>query len=138
MATAIIPLVTALAPEIISLITSLVHKKAPAAEAALGAGTGPVKLAQVLQDVTSALQSAVNAGTLPGPMPLASEIQNIVQAVVSSLQSQGYLQSTPLGAAPSLPAPLPSVTTTWPSSQATVASGYKYYPFTAIGTATGV
>ena len=93
MATALIPILTSVAPEIISLITGLVHKSAPAAEATYGAGTGPVKLATVFGDVMTALQSAASAGTISKTLPADSEVQLIIQSVVASLQASGALTS---------------------------------------------
>ncbi len=91
MAAAIIPLALTLAPDIIKLITGLVHREAPAAEAVGGAGTGAVKFAQVFQSVTSSLNAAVSAGAIPKALPSDETIKMIIQAVVTSMQIGGML-----------------------------------------------
>lgn len=100
MAAAIIPLITAIAPEIINLIAGLVHKSAPAAEAANGPGTGPVKFAQVFSDVITALTAAANAGTIYKTLPADEVIKTVIQAVVSSMNMTGLLASSTPSAPP--------------------------------------
>ena len=95
MAAAIVPLVAGLAPTIINLITSLVHRNAPIAEAKLGNGTGPVKFADVFGAVIVALQSAAAAGTIDKQLPSDESVKLIIQAVVSSMKLQGQLDTTP-------------------------------------------
>jgi len=86
-----LPLITTFAPELINLIAGLVHKSAPAAEAANGPGTGPVKFAQVFQDVISALNNAAVAGTISKTLPPDETIKTVIQAVVSSMNMTGLL-----------------------------------------------
>ena len=69
MAAALIPLIAGIAPSIITLIASLVHKSAPAAESTNGSGTGPVKFAQVFQTVITSLQQAAAVDKSPKPSP---------------------------------------------------------------------
>lgn len=90
MAAAIIPLVASLAPSLISLIASLAHPAAQAAEA-IGPGTGAVKFAQVLDTVMGALQTAAAAGTIPKDLPSDETIKVILQAVISTMQLSGLL-----------------------------------------------
>jgi len=99
MAGAIIPLVTAIAPEIINLIAGLVHKAAPAAEATYGPSTGPVKFATVFASVVTALQSAAAAGQIPKELPSDPTIQTVIQAVVSSMNLTGLLTEAPAATA---------------------------------------
>ena len=91
MAAAIIPLVSALAPEIINLIVGLVHKSAPAAESQLGAATGPAKFGMVFGDVVAALNKAAVAGQISKTLPADETIQVIIQAAVQSMQLSGLL-----------------------------------------------
>lgn len=100
MAGAIIPLVTAIAPEIINLITGLVHGAAPVAEQKFGPGTGPVKFADVFGQVIMALQSAATAGQIPKELPSDQTIQTVIQAVVSSMNLAGQLTGVPFKPAP--------------------------------------
>jgi hypothetical protein len=100
MAAAIVPLIAGIAPSIISLITGLVHKSAPVAEAANGPGTGPVKFAQVLQSVMGALQSAASSGQIDKVLPSDDSIKLIIQSVINSMQMGGQL---PASAAPLVP-----------------------------------
>lgn len=93
MAAAIIPLVAAIAPEIISLITGLVHKAAPAAEAAHGASTGPVKFADVFASVITSLTKAAEAGSIPKALPSDDAVKTVIQSVVSSLKQLGLLDA---------------------------------------------
>ncbi len=95
MAAAIVPLIAGLAPDIIKLITGLIHREAPAAEAVGGAGTGAVKFAQVFQSVTSSLNAAVSAGVIPKTLPSDDTIKMIIQAVVTSMQIGGMLTPAP-------------------------------------------
>ena len=94
MAAALVPLILGAAPGIIDLITSLVHKSAPAAEQDLGAGTGPVKFAQVFGDVITALQKAAAIDQIPKVLPPDDTIRLIIQAVVSSMILSGGLAPT--------------------------------------------
>lgn len=96
MAAAIVPLIAGIAPSIISLITSLVHKHAPVAEAKLGSGTGPVKFADVFSSVLQALQQAAGAGAIDKTLPADDLIKLVIQAVVGSLKLQGGLDITPV------------------------------------------
>lgn len=97
---AVLPLVASLAPDIINLIVSLVHKSAPAAEAQLGAGTGPVKFTQVFSDVMTALQSAAAAGQIPQALPTDDLIKLVIQSAVSSMKKLGLLDSSAAQLAP--------------------------------------
>jgi hypothetical protein len=94
MAAALIPLIApifeSLAPQVIALITALVHKHAAAAQAQLGVGTGPVKLAQVLTAVNSDLSDAAKAGTIP-PVTATGSVAQVVQSVVGSMKLSGLL-----------------------------------------------
>ena len=96
---AVLPTIEAVAPSIITLITALVHKAAPAAEIALGPSTGPVKFAQVFGDVVTSLTSAANAGQIPLTLPSDPAIQVIIQAVVSSMKLAGLLDAPVLAVA---------------------------------------
>ena len=100
MATALIPLIAAIAPEIINLITALVHKAAPAAEQTLGSGTGPVKFAQVFGDVMTALQNAAAAGQIPKALPSDDIVKVVIQAAVNSMQLSGLLGASDPTAVP--------------------------------------
>jgi len=107
MAAALIPLALPIASEIITLITGLVHSHAPAAEAQLAGGTGPVKFTQVFQAVMTQLQAAAAAGQIAGVLPSDEAVKVVIQAVVTSMKLQGQLDSsTPA------PAPLASRTAT--------------------------
>ncbi len=90
MAAAIIPLVAAVAPDIIGLIAGLVHRAAPAAEKN-GPGTGPVKFGEVFASVIGSLNSAAIAGQIPKGLPGDDVIKVIIQAVVSSMKLAGLL-----------------------------------------------
>jgi hypothetical protein len=108
MAAAIIPILTAVGPSLISLIAGLVHRSAPAAEQQLGPGTGPVKFAQVFGDVIAALNRAASAGQIDKLLPSDQEIQLIIQSVVSSMKLAGLLsasQAADISQAISTPAP---------------------------------
>ncbi len=93
MAATVLPLIASLAPDIIGLITSLVHKSAPQAEQQLGAGTGPVKFAQVFGDVMTALQQAAAAGSIDKTLPSDDEVKLVIQSVVASMKGLGLLDS---------------------------------------------
>lgn len=95
MATAFIPLITALAPELIALIAGLIHQAAPAAEASNGPQTGPVKFAEVFQDVVGKLQAAAAAGQIGKELPSDDTIKLIIQAVVTSMKITGTLSPAP-------------------------------------------
>ena len=107
MAAAIIPIVAPLVltevPKLIDLIVGLVHKKAPAAESALGAGTGLVKLADVYTGTMQDLIKAKAAGTIPG-LPDEAEVKIIIQAVVTSMKLLGGLGSINVQSPSELPA----------------------------------
>lgn len=109
MAAAVIPLVATVAPEIIKLITGLVHKEAPKAEQ-LGSGTGPVKFAQVFASVVGSLTEAANAGQIPKQLPPDETIKTIVQAVVASLQLSGLLDKSAVATPTQVPAGAQSIT----------------------------
>jgi hypothetical protein len=111
-----LPAIEALAPSIINLITGLVHKAAPAAEAANGPSTGPVKFGQVFTDVVAALNSAAAAGQIAKTLPSDPAIQIIIQAVVTSMQLNGQLASPA-----ATPAANPSVSVS-PGSGVTISS----------------
>src|ERR1700757_3203287 len=104
MAAAFIPLIASIAPSIISLITGLVHKSAPKAEAANGPATGPVNFAQVFQDVILALQQAANSGVIDKILPNDDLIKAIIQAVVTSMQMSGTLPAGSTATPPAIPA----------------------------------
>ena len=91
MASLAVPLITAIAPEIITLIAGLVHKQAPVAEAANGPSTGPVKFADVFGAVITALTSAAAAGQIPKQLPSNDIVKVVIQAVVSSMKLGGLL-----------------------------------------------
>ena len=93
MASLAVPLITAIAPEIITLITGLVHKQAPVAEAANCPSTGPVKFADVFGAVITALTSAAAAGQIPKQLPSDDIVKVVIQAVVSSMKLGGLLGS---------------------------------------------
>lgn len=93
MAAAIIPVIATLAPELINLITSLVHQHAPIAEQNNGAGTGPVKFADVLLAVKDSLDKALKAGQIR-ELPEEASLQIIIQAVVTSMKISGTLTSS--------------------------------------------
>src|SRR3984893_17289926 len=112
MAAAIIPLIASLAPTIIDLIASLVHKQAPIAEATLGTGTGPVKFADVFVSVMESLTKAKVAGQID-LLPDDSTVKTIIQAVVTSMKLTGLLGS----------APTPTVTDPAAASTLTLISG---------------
>lgn len=101
MAAALIPIFAGLAPELISLIVSLTHPAAKAAEAQLGTGSGPVKMATVFGDVMTALTKAAEAGTISKTLPPDETVKLILQAVVTSMKMSGALGSTPIAEAPS-------------------------------------
>lgn len=101
MATALIPLIAGLAPDLISLIVSLIHPKAIAAES-LGQGNGALKFADVFVSVMSDLAKAHAAGSIVGPLPDDATVKLILQSVVLSLKLTGVLTG---GAVP--PAPVP-------------------------------
>ncbi len=113
MAANVIPLVASIAPEIIGLITSLVHKSAPQAEQQLGAGTGPVKFAQVFGDVMTALQQAAAAGSIDKTLPSDDDVKLVIQSVVTSMKGLGLLDSTTAASLlPAANAPAASATKT--------------------------
>src|SRR5579871_5790131 len=93
MAATVLPLIASLAPNIIGLITSLVHKSAPQAEQQLGGGTGPVKFAQVFSDVMTALQQAAAAGSIDKTLPGDDAVKLVIQSVVASMKGLGLLDS---------------------------------------------
>lgn len=95
---AFIPLIGALAPTIINLITSLTTKHATTAETALGSGTGPVKFAQVFNAVLVDLQAAAAAGQIDKILPPDATIQTIIQSTVMSMQLAGLLPSSTVSA----------------------------------------
>lgn len=99
MAAAIIPLIAGIAPSVIQLISALVHKFAPQAEQKYGAGTGPIKFADVFNNVIIALQQAAASGAIDKTLPPDELIKAIIEAVVNSLNINGQL-STPVTAAP--------------------------------------
>ncbi len=103
MAAAIVPLIGALAPEIISLIAGLVHPKAIAAEAANGPLSGPVKFADVFVSVMSDLAKAHAAGTIAA-LPDDATVKVVIQAVVTSMQLSGLIGGA-AAAAPGKSAP---------------------------------
>ncbi len=95
MAAAVVNALVPLAPGIFDLIAGLVHRKAPEAQAALGAGTGPVKFADVFTGVMNDLAKAHAAGQLPGPIPDDATVKLIIQAIVSSMNLLGLLDGIP-------------------------------------------
>ena len=96
------PALIGLAPEIISLIAGLVHRKAPVVEQQLGAGTGAVKFADVFSSVITSLTAAANAGQISKVLPPDDLIKAIIQAVVSSMQLSGLL-GAPVATTPAIP-----------------------------------
>jgi hypothetical protein len=109
MAAALVPLALSLAPEIINLITGLVHKHATVAQVAKVPNTGPVAFADVLSAVGDDLSRAHAAGQITGPIPEDAIVKVIIQAVVTSMKMSGLL-GTPA---------LPGISTT-PGSQSLV------------------
>lgn len=97
MAALAIPAALSIAPQIISLITGLVHHHAPIAQATTGPGTGAVRFADVFTAVMDSLQKAATAGTIDKSLPSEDLIKVVIQAVVTSLKMQGQLT----GSAPS-------------------------------------
>lgn len=99
-----IPLIAGIAPNIISLITGLVHKKAPAVEAVLGPATGPLKFTEVLTAVMTALNASLQAGQITD-VPHEDLVKVIIQAVVTSMKLAGILDgptTIPAGTVPGL------------------------------------
>jgi hypothetical protein len=94
MAAALIPLIMGLAPDVINLVTSLVHSSATKAETTFGPGTGPVKAAQVFSDVITALTSAATIGTISKILPPDDTIRLIIQSTVQSMQLSGLIGGT--------------------------------------------
>lgn len=94
MAAAIIPLIASVAPTIINLIAALVHPAAAAAEATKGAGTGPVKFAEVFGKVMIDLQNAAAAGMIPKELPSDDLVKLVIQSVVASMKLTGALGGT--------------------------------------------
>lgn len=84
------PIAQAVLPEIISLIAGLVHKAAPAAEAANGPATGPVKFADVFVQVMGNLVKAHAAGQI-ATLPDDPTVKIIIQTVVTSMKLLGAL-----------------------------------------------
>jgi hypothetical protein len=98
---AIAPLVTSVAPSIIDLVTSLIHKAAPAAEATLGPGTGPIKAATVLSAMTAQLQQAATSGQIKASdIPSPDVLQVILNAVVKSMNLSGLLEASSTSTTP--------------------------------------
>ena len=91
MAAALVPLIAGVLPEVITLIAGLVHRAAPQAEAMMGAGTGPVKFADVFASVMGALTKAAEAGQIPKALPADETVKTVIQAVVSSMKLSGLL-----------------------------------------------
>ncbi len=94
MMAAFIPLAIQFGPSIIDLITGLVHKHAPVAEANNGPKTGPIKFTEVFTNVITALQQAAAAGTIGKDLPPDDLVKTIIQAVVTSMQISGTLGPT--------------------------------------------
>lgn len=102
MAAVALPLIegiAAAAPTVINLITSLVHKTAPVAEATYGPKSGPVKRADVLTAVMGALDRAATSGSIPKALPPDPVIALIVDSVLASMGISGQL-TTPSAATP--------------------------------------
>lgn len=93
MASALIPLIAGVLPDVISLIAGLVHRAAPQAEAALGSGTGQAKFADVFASVMTTLTKAAEAGTIPKQLPSDDVVRTVIQGVVSSMKLSGLLDS---------------------------------------------
>lgn len=97
MAAAVAPLIiegiASLAPTVLNLITSLVHKQAPVVEQRYGRKSGPVKLADVSAAVMDALNRAAAAGAIPKELPPDPVIMLIVQTVVASMNISGQLSA---------------------------------------------
>lgn len=93
MAAVAIPLIAGILPDVINLISALVHKHAPTAEQAGTTGTGAVKFADVFTAIMKDLVAAHAAGTIP-TLPDDATVKIIQQAVVNSLKLLGAL-STP-------------------------------------------
>jgi len=75
------------------LIAGLVHQKAPAQDAALGSGTGPVKFANLFVDVMGDLAKAHAAGTID-TIPDDATAKTVIQSVISSMKLLGLLDGS--------------------------------------------
>jgi hypothetical protein len=99
-AAALLPLLTPLLPtitnDIIGLITGLVHKSAPVAEANNGPATGPVKFAEVFVSAMSDLVKAHAANQIV-MLPDEATVKLVIQSVVSSLKLSGQLSGAGVG-----------------------------------------
>ena len=103
---AIAPLVAPLLPvignDIISLITGLVHQKAPVAQAANPVpGTGAVRFVDVFTGTMQTLVDLHAKGQIAGPLPDESIVKIIIQAVVTSMKLPGGLLGSPAPASSS-------------------------------------
>jgi len=101
----IAPLLVTELPKLVDLIVGLVHQKAPAAEAALGSGTGPVKFADVFAGVMNDLARAHAAGQLE-TIPDDTTAKLIIQSIVTSMKVSGWLTGSPSPLVPGVAAPL--------------------------------
>ncbi len=136
MAAALVPLITTVAPSIISLIAGLVHKSAPAAETQFGPSTGPVKFATVFGDVMTGLQNAAAANQIDKTLPPDQTVQVIIQSIVTSMKLQGMLTGMPTTTTPALaPTALTTGTLTPTTVTMTPSSGK---PVTFTGFITGL
>jgi hypothetical protein len=91
------PLIPVIGNDIISLITGLVHKEAPIAQAANPvAGTGAVRFADVFTAVMQAVVNAHAAGQIAGAIPDDGLVKVIIQAVVTSMKLPGGLLGSPV------------------------------------------
>jgi hypothetical protein len=86
------PLIPTITTELISLITGLVHKAAPIAQAANPVpGTGAVRFADVFASVMQAVIGAHAAGQITGALPDESIVKVVIQAVVTSMKLPGNI-----------------------------------------------
>lgn len=109
MAALAIPAIIAAAPlvenAIVSLIAALTHKTAPLVEAARGAGTGPVKFADLFVSVMSDLALAHSKGQI-SMVPDDATAKLIIQSVLSSMKLLGLLDGQVSPTAPTPAGPL--------------------------------
>ena len=88
----IAPLIPTITNDLITLITGLVHKAAPVAQAANPIpGTGAVRFADVFTSVMQAVVNAHAAGQITGTLPDEGIVKVVIQAVVTSMKLPGNI-----------------------------------------------
>lgn len=86
------PLLPTITNDLITLITGLIHKQAPIAQAANPVpGTGPLRFADVFASVMRSVVTAHAAGQIAGTLPDEGIVKVIIQAVVTSMKLPGNL-----------------------------------------------